>query len=164
MSENIELKPCPFCNGMPHIHEAVGEAWVHCQDCGASSEMQDAIADAAEAWNRRAVDGQLAAMAAERDALKKSVQRVWLHISAIPDGKEYDAAMRRGMKYALELLGLPLSAPAVPSPRMMRCEHAGKCNMRCWCIVGDPHIEKESCKEGPCEYSPTGRARCVEVG
>ena len=60
------LKPCPFCGGEAKAEEALRsftvELWetyvyVVCKKCGATVEGADE-AEATEAWNRRANDGQ----------------------------------------------------------------------------------------------------------
>lgn len=53
MSDETKLLPCPFCNGEPHMHNAMGEWWVHCISCGAGPAMSNTSADAIAAWNRR---------------------------------------------------------------------------------------------------------------
>jgi Lar family restriction alleviation protein len=74
-SENeIKLKPCPFCGsdavtlGRAHINGAIVGAWFyfgHCGNCGANGSQSDDKGffytkrnEAAEAWNRRANDGE----------------------------------------------------------------------------------------------------------
>lgn len=55
MSE--KLKPCPFCGGEKIVFRADEECswcWYLCQDCRASSGKERTLADAIEAWNRRA--------------------------------------------------------------------------------------------------------------
>lgn len=49
-----ELKPCPFCGGEAHIVTAVGESWVLCDKCRATTEMHASKQLAVAAWNRRA--------------------------------------------------------------------------------------------------------------
>ena len=63
---SIELKPCPFCGGAPHLEpelyseenpsEVIGPASVGCQNCGAAI-WGDWSENAIDAWNRRAPTG-----------------------------------------------------------------------------------------------------------
>lgn len=56
MSDKPELKPCPFC-GAPEkslvLTTAMGESWIKCLDCHASTEMTGTKESAVAAWNRR---------------------------------------------------------------------------------------------------------------
>jgi Lar family restriction alleviation protein len=48
------LKTCPFCGEKePTLHTAMGESWVSCQTCGASSNMKRGETEARAAWNMR---------------------------------------------------------------------------------------------------------------
>lgn len=49
-----ELKPCPFCGGEAHIITAVGESWVRCDKCRATTEAYTDEQLTIAAWNRRA--------------------------------------------------------------------------------------------------------------
>ena len=60
----------------------------------------------------------------------------------------------------------PAEPPAPEAPKMVRCIHAisGACfhYIQVCCL---PHAKDSAClADYPCPYSPTGRARCVEVG
>lgn len=46
--------PCPFCGGRPAQMSVMGEHWVLCPSCRASSGMTSSAESAREAWNRRA--------------------------------------------------------------------------------------------------------------
>lgn len=47
------LKPCPF-DGEPAVaRDAMGEHWIACEHCDATSRMTSSLADAIAAWNRR---------------------------------------------------------------------------------------------------------------
>lgn len=67
----VSLAPCPFCGWRAEVRdssaeeEALAGVWIECVDCGARSASTDvrlgirngveqAIAEAAAAWNRRA--------------------------------------------------------------------------------------------------------------
>ena len=66
MSNNIELKPCPFCGGEAFLNfdpEAVedtfGRKWafnVFCGNCCATTGICWSKEQAIEAWNRRAYE------------------------------------------------------------------------------------------------------------
>ena len=51
-----ELKPCPFCGWEAAIGWGFDWYYVYCINCHAKIEM-DGQAEAIEAWNRRAEDG-----------------------------------------------------------------------------------------------------------
>jgi hypothetical protein len=53
-----ELLPCPFCDGTPAICHGLGEDWVVCSLCGASTRMLSNREMAIAAWNRRAALGR----------------------------------------------------------------------------------------------------------
>ena len=46
-------KNCPFCGGKAHLQYAVGEYWVTCDECKASTTMFTNMKMAVEAWNKR---------------------------------------------------------------------------------------------------------------
>lgn len=56
-----ELKPCPFCGGMPQTvvdDETEEKIGVKCFSCGGCIDSEkDTLDEAIEAWNRRASDG-----------------------------------------------------------------------------------------------------------
>lgn len=54
MSEEIKLKPCPFCgsNGVV-VDEICPSRYVRCRGCGAEGGLRDSRDEAAAAWNRR---------------------------------------------------------------------------------------------------------------
>ena len=66
MTDEIKLKPCPFCGGEAEIISDVygimckGFALVTCKDCGAKSDKSEESIDycakqvVADKWNRRA--------------------------------------------------------------------------------------------------------------
>ena len=58
MSNNTELKPCPFCGGK-NIEIVKGKYFWRgtCCSCGATSPYSHYKKTAIEAWNRRATDG-----------------------------------------------------------------------------------------------------------
>jgi len=52
-----ELKPCPFCDGHASMEMDGCLYCASCDDCGATGARMYGYEDAAEAWNRRASDG-----------------------------------------------------------------------------------------------------------
>lgn len=49
-----ELLPCPFCGGTNTDPEGwMGEHWVSCGTCDASTRMTSTLKTACKAWNRR---------------------------------------------------------------------------------------------------------------
>lgn len=48
------LAPCPFCGGAPGIRQAMGETWVVCGSCSASTQSKGRESVAFDLWNRRA--------------------------------------------------------------------------------------------------------------
>ena len=53
-TDEIKLKPCPFCNGkLIGILRRAGGHRVICRTCGAMGGMDEVIDDAVEAWNER---------------------------------------------------------------------------------------------------------------
>lgn len=60
MTENEELKPCPFCGGKAKINLFLGNYCVTCDSCPGAifpcrgMKKKEAI----KAWNRRANDGK----------------------------------------------------------------------------------------------------------
>lgn len=58
MSDELKLKPCPFCGGEAFAHMLGNEIakgyYIACDECGAKTIVFGYEADAIEAWNRRA--------------------------------------------------------------------------------------------------------------
>ena len=52
--EHDALYACPFCGGEALLTNAMGEAWVKCKICNASSGMRGNVNQAIAAWNIRA--------------------------------------------------------------------------------------------------------------
>lgn len=55
-----QLRPCPFCGGLPDIYSFAGTGWhfVECCDCGAASRRMDPDdldypEELVQSWNRR---------------------------------------------------------------------------------------------------------------
>ena len=48
------LAPCPFCGGAPGVRQAMGETWVVCGSCSASTQSKGRETVAFDLWNRRA--------------------------------------------------------------------------------------------------------------
>ena len=61
--DDVKLKTCPFCGGMPVIKEVFfgmerfKRYGVVCQKCSICIGFEDSREEAAERWNRRAGDG-----------------------------------------------------------------------------------------------------------
>lgn len=100
----LALAPCPFCNGMPYLHEQQGQTprdtrySVHCDECEATHDLQSAE-EAVTAWNRRTVSTRAPAL--DREALKR-----WFNNLPGDQGKEHWD----------ELLALLPAAPVEPEP------------------------------------------------
>ncbi len=64
-----ELKPCPFCGGIPKMHMISQDFFdtgtyttgysVFCQNCRCATEYELTQLEAIEAWNRRVDDGEI---------------------------------------------------------------------------------------------------------
>lgn len=54
MTDTPVLLPCPFCGGAPKVRQAVGETWVVCGSCAASTNSITRASVAFDLWNRRA--------------------------------------------------------------------------------------------------------------
>ncbi len=49
-----KLKPCPFCGSENiNLRAAMGETWVFCHGCAASTNMKSSEESAVTAWNQR---------------------------------------------------------------------------------------------------------------
>ena len=54
MSEEIKLKPCPFCGGNDVVaEETYMSGYVRCRGCGAEGGFRYSHDEAVAAWNRR---------------------------------------------------------------------------------------------------------------
>lgn len=58
MTDAVKLKPCPFCNGEPTLHQpcqGLG-AWISCAQCGLEGPTETGVTDvdATRHWNTRA--------------------------------------------------------------------------------------------------------------
>lgn len=57
MSDELKLKPCPFCRGEAFVHMLGNEIakgyYIACDECGAKTIVFGYEAEAIEAWNRR---------------------------------------------------------------------------------------------------------------
>ena len=56
------LLPCPFCGGAPTVRQAMGETWVVCGSCSATTNSKSRETVAFDLWNRRAAPAQPAAV------------------------------------------------------------------------------------------------------
>lgn len=56
--DKIGLKPCPFCGGVAEIRDAAFKRvfWVECSECGANTSAFGNCKEAADMWNKRAVE------------------------------------------------------------------------------------------------------------
>jgi hypothetical protein len=56
----LKLKPCPFCSGGVTRWQSngIGDKWLECADCGASTRLREDGAGSEKDWNRRATDTQ----------------------------------------------------------------------------------------------------------
>lgn len=77
-----ELKPCPFCNGVPEIigTETRGRIWIQC-NCGVSTRLYETKQQAVDAWNYRQ----------REDTLTKKIQSMELDLAHFP-ANEYRLA------------------------------------------------------------------------
>ena len=55
MSDNVQLKRCPFCGSEAILDTDLDEAWCSCQTCYASADSSRVSSRAVDNWNRRAV-------------------------------------------------------------------------------------------------------------
>lgn len=63
MSEEIKLKPCPFCGSKDVVvDEEYPSRYVRCRGCGVEGGLRDSRDEAAAAWNRRTNAKELVAM------------------------------------------------------------------------------------------------------
>lgn len=57
MSDELKLKPCPFCRGEAFVHMLGNEIakgyYIACDECGAKTIVFGYEAESIEAWNRR---------------------------------------------------------------------------------------------------------------
>jgi len=61
------LLPCPFCGHEGKMVSGMGESWVRCPACDATTKMMSREADSAVWWNKRC---------AERDEYALIIQRL----------------------------------------------------------------------------------------
>ena len=76
MTDEIELKPCPFCGKLAHIRDnRYTEKWAECDTCSASTHSDLYEPHAIEDWNTRPIEdalrAELAAVTTERDQLRE---------------------------------------------------------------------------------------------
>lgn len=79
MSEQVELKPCPFCG-----HEAVatqyvvgGRDLVQCTFCSVKTPATNSRKEAVKSWNSRPIEDALRARLSERDVLIERLIEAW---------------------------------------------------------------------------------------
>lgn len=63
-SEEVQLKPCPFCGGKAHVMNMGYPHWIYCEDCGAQVHgrvigEREGVLASVKAWNRRASDEEI---------------------------------------------------------------------------------------------------------
>lgn len=87
MGDDLELKPCPRCNGKVSIIRAHGAKWVSCS-CGIQSSRygehiddRRMIAD----WNKRPVDNDRALRIAELESRVETLERAIIKSSVRAD-------------------------------------------------------------------------------
>ena len=61
-----KLKPCPFCGGEAKLKTAVGEYWVLCPTCKASSDSISNDETIVKQWNTRVRNKTLGVIIAEK--------------------------------------------------------------------------------------------------
>lgn len=55
MTEEPELKPCPFCGGVASIHDRMHGGWIaFCNKCLTTSAINETKEQLIAAWNQRA--------------------------------------------------------------------------------------------------------------
>lgn len=59
MTKNDKLLPCPFCGGEAEFNDT-SSTWVRCAECGAETQCQIEKKDAAQLWNRRELEADVA--------------------------------------------------------------------------------------------------------
>ena len=55
-----ELKPCPFCGGSGSYSNAGFGFIVKCRKCGSKTSIQESGKEAADAWNTRSIENEIA--------------------------------------------------------------------------------------------------------
>ncbi|TBG37117.1 hypothetical protein ELG78_09060 [Rhizobium leguminosarum] len=81
----MELKPCPFCDGLnnkPEMRSGLGEWWAHCTNCDCSSKMCMSAESAAHVWNRRNSPTETA-LAAEVERLRGMIEKLKAQFSML---------------------------------------------------------------------------------
>lgn len=63
-SEEVQLKPCPFCGGKAQIMSMGLPHWIYCEDCGARVHggiigERESVLASVKAWNRRVGDEEI---------------------------------------------------------------------------------------------------------
>jgi len=84
--EAAELEPCPFCGGAPGIRQAMGETWVVCGSCSASTQSKGRESVAIDLWNRRVTAASAqAAIDAEKAKVAELERRLMLSVETGTD-------------------------------------------------------------------------------
>lgn len=73
MTDDIELKPCPFCGGKAKCIEYYGLFHVICCDCYIAGRDRPSIDGAIDAWNTRPFED---ALRAENKRLREVLERI----------------------------------------------------------------------------------------
>lgn len=77
MSNDIKLKPCPFCGQIPVLRgEAVEPISVYCYHCDYDVGYFDNVEEAAEAWNKRYEQFSLSEMELLKDLVKAKLDSI----------------------------------------------------------------------------------------
>ena len=112
MSNNEELKPCPFCGGEAVVHTLGTGYIVECLECAVSTACENTKAEAVAAWNRRVcvkqnaetldtnsvASNHLNAKLSYADIKKMAMPLEWKYISNL---KAHYASTNKGMFFKI---------------------------------------------------------------
>lgn len=110
--QNEELKPCPFCGGAADKAKTATVHYMSCTECNADGPFQQNAEDAAAAWNRRAIAGSRATVAAAPTDLQAG-----LYSGPMPN--DIDTARRMIKRLRMRVFQLSAQqAQAAPVPNV----------------------------------------------